>query len=197
MRAKSFPRSSESVTDPECTPRSLPSPFRSRPMRIGPCARMTRWIFAARAASSARPARRAAPALFSRAASKRGRPWRNPYRGLFPRRSHRVPRRHFPDQPEDLLKRERWAELSARNLIASIEARRAPPLDPLAVRPGAFAMSARSTPAILPAALARWTRFAIPPSAPARRKGLCELQVDRGGRAGGRPGGRRFLRRAA
>ncbi len=32
---------------------------------------------------------------------------------------------------DDLLKRERWAEISARNLIAAIEARRAPPLDRL------------------------------------------------------------------
>jgi DNA ligase (NAD+) len=32
---------------------------------------------------------------------------------------------------EDLLKRERWAEISARNLVAAIDARRAPPLDRL------------------------------------------------------------------
>jgi DNA ligase (NAD+) len=32
---------------------------------------------------------------------------------------------------EDLLKRERWAEISARNLVAAIEAKRAPPLDRL------------------------------------------------------------------
>jgi len=32
---------------------------------------------------------------------------------------------------EDLLKRERWAEISARNLVAAIEARRRPPLDRL------------------------------------------------------------------
>jgi DNA ligase (NAD+) len=37
----------------------------------------------------------------------------------------------FRIRAEDLLKRERWAEISARNLVAAIDARRAPPLDRL------------------------------------------------------------------
>ncbi|MDP8994992.1 MAG: NAD-dependent DNA ligase LigA [Pseudomonadota bacterium] len=37
----------------------------------------------------------------------------------------------FRIRVEDLLKRERWAEVSARNLVAAIEAKRTPPLDRL------------------------------------------------------------------
>ncbi|HEX8364333.1 MAG TPA: NAD-dependent DNA ligase LigA [Allosphingosinicella sp.] len=37
----------------------------------------------------------------------------------------------FRIRTEDLLKRERWAEISARNLVAAIEAKREPPLDRL------------------------------------------------------------------